>query len=70
MKPFHNRNMDTLCSTYIDITLAATQEPILGALLFYIFMLGFLHVIVKVNVFDRANNDYSVEKVWTRPLLM
>lgn len=55
--------MDTLCSTYIDITLAATQEPILGALLFYIFMLGFLHVIVKVNVFDRANNDYSVEKV-------
>ena len=55
--------METLCSTYIDITLVATQESILGGLLFDIFMVDFLHVIVKVNVFDRANNDYSVEKV-------
>ena len=70
MKPFNNRNMETLCSTYIDITLAATQESILGGLLFDIFMVDFLHVIGKVNVFDRANNDYSVEKVRTRSLLM
>lgn len=63
MKPFNNRNMETLCSTYIDITLAATQESILGGLLFDIFMVDFLHMIVKVNVFDRANNDYSVKKV-------
>ena len=63
MKPFHNRNVDTLCSTCIHIILGATQESILGPLLFYIFMLGFLHVIVKVNVCDRANNDHSAEKV-------